>query len=174
MSSADHPIACSYWALHGELLAGPHPVVGDREAQREAARALWAAGIRTVVDLTTPGERPGIRVLWEKLAPDPSAWAWIGCPILDGGAPSRAGMQLILDAIDATLARGRGVYVHCMGGLGRTGTVVGCWWIRHALVEPQRVFEELMTRRAGQPNAHAISPETPEQFELVRSWKRGD
>jgi hypothetical protein len=171
---ADHPIACSYWALHGELLAGPHPGLGDRPAQRETVRALWEAGIRTIVDLTTPGERPAIRVLWEKLAGDASAWAWLGYPIFDGGAPSRAGMQLILDAIDASIARGRAVYVHCMGGLGRTGTVVGCWWIRHALVEPPRVFEELMVRRRGQPNAHAISPETPAQFELVRSWRQHD
>jgi hypothetical protein len=172
--SDDRPIASSYWALDRELLAGPHPMLGDRPAQRESARALWGAGIRTIVDLCTPGERPGIRVLWEKLAPDPAAWAWIGCPILDGGVPSRAGMQLVLDAIDASLARGRSVYVHCMGGLGRTGTVVGCWWIRHGVVEHARIFDELMLRRAGQPNAGAISPETPEQFQLVRSWKRGD
>lgn len=31
------------------------------------------------------------------------------------------------------LAAGQTVYVHCYGGIGRTGTVVGCWLVRHGL-----------------------------------------
>ncbi|MBL4686518.1 MAG: dual specificity protein phosphatase family protein [Nannocystaceae bacterium] len=170
----EHPIASSYWAQCGELLAGPHPCVGDRATQRASLRALAHAGIRTIVDLTTAGERPGVRVLWDKLAEDDSECAWVGSPVLNGGIPSRAGMQLVLDTIDASRARGRPVYVHCMGGLGRTGTVVACWWIRHGIVEGEHVFDALTTRRAGQPNAHSISPETAPQFRFIRAWSRGD
>ena len=36
-----------------------------------------------------------------------------------------------LDAIDAELAAGGLVYVHCWAGCGRTGVVVGCWLVRH-------------------------------------------
>lgn len=168
--AADHPIASSYWAQRGKLLAGPHPGIGDRATQRAAVRALADAGVRTVLDLTTPSELPGIRVLWEKLAPDAAQWAWIGSPVLDGGIPSRAGMQLVLDTIDASCARGRPVYVHCMGGLGRAGTVVACWWIRHGLVQGEAVFDALKERRAGQPNAQSISPETGPQFRFIRAW----
>jgi hypothetical protein len=169
-----HPIDSSYWVLQGELLAGPSPALGSREEQRVAARALADAGIRTLIDLTTPAEGSGLRVLWEKTAPDPNDWAWMRYPILDGGVPSLAGMQAILDAIDASRRRGRPVYVHCMGGLGRTGTVAGCWWIRHGLFDTEAVFAELALRRCGQSNARRPSPETSPQFQLIRSWKRGD
>ena len=172
--SAEHPIACSYWAQPGVLLAGAHPGLGDRSIQRTNVEALLEAGIRTVIDLTTPGEHPSIRVLFEKRCPDEEAWAFMNHPILDGGIPSRAGMQLVLDAIDRSQDRGRPVYVHCMGGLGRTGIVVACWWIRHGLYDAEAAFEELTHRRQGQPNQASISPETAPQFRLVRSWQRGD
>lgn len=38
-------------------------------------------------------------------------------------------MRAILDAIDR--AAGSIVYVHCWGGHGRTGTVAGCYLVRH-------------------------------------------
>ena len=91
-------------------------------------------------------------------------------PILDGGVPSRAGMTTILDAIDASRRRAAPVYVHCMGGLGRTGIVVACWWIRHGLFDAEAALRELTKRREGQPNQASISPETAPQFRLVRSW----
>jgi hypothetical protein len=170
-----HPIDGSYWALETEVLAGPHPGVGSRDQQRAAIKALVAAGIRTIVDLTTPAESTGSsRVLWEKLAADPTDAAWTQHPILDGGVPSIASMQLILDTIDASRRRGRPVYVHCMGGLGRTGTVIGCWWSRHGLFEGDAVFEQLRLRRQGQSNEHRISPETSPQFHMIRTWKRND
>ena len=40
-------------------------------------------------------------------------------------------MLAVLDAIDIALCEGHGVYIHCWGGVGRTGTVVGCWLKRH-------------------------------------------
>ncbi len=77
----------------------------------------------------------------------------------------------ILDTIDAALEEGRTVYVHCWGGVGRTGTVVGCWLVRHG-----RTGEEALAQVAEwwrgvekvwrQPE----SPETPEQCEYVRNW----
>ena len=42
----------------------------------------------------------------------------------------------ILDAIDKALEDGKNVYVHCWGGIGRTGTVVGCWLVRHGMTGP--------------------------------------
>ena len=170
-----HPIDGSYWALDGEVLAGPHPALGSRDEQRASLRALLAAGVRTIVDLTTPADSTGgARVLWEKLSPDPRDTSCTRHPILDGGVPSLASMQLILDTIDASRRRARPVYVHCMGGLGRTGTVIGCWWTRHGLFTGDDVFEQLMLRRRGQSNAHRQSPETSPQFHMIRAWKPGD
>lgn len=168
---SSHPIPDSYWADPGRLLAGPLPS-GERAATRAQVTLLLELGIRTVIDLRTPVEPPSIRALLDKLATDALDPMWIGCPILDGGAPSAAGMQTILDIIDGSIARGRGVYVHCQGGRGRTGTVVACWWIRHGRFDPEGALEELGRRRVGQPNGARPSPETGPQLRLVRSWTR--
>jgi hypothetical protein len=48
-------------------------------------------------------------------------------PIRDFSVPSKAFMTSILDKIDELIANGESIYVHCQGGHGRTGTVIGCW-----------------------------------------------
>ena len=95
------------------------------------------AGVTAVVDLT--GEIP------------------------DLGCPSRETMAGILDRIDALLAAGEVVYVHCLAGIGRTGTVVGCYLVRHGMDGAEAL--ETVTRLRG------AGPETPEQRRLVRDWR---
>lgn len=165
------PIPDSYWA-DPRILAGPLPVGIDREALRARVRGLLDAGVRTVIDLRAAGEPPGIQVLLDKLARSDEPVAWVGLPILNGAAPAEPLLELILDTIDASLARSRPVYLHCAGGRGRTGTVVACWWVRHGLYEPEAALHELARRRADQPNGHMPSPESPAQWRMVRGWRR--
>ena len=48
-------------------------------------------------------------------------------PITDGGVPAdRSALRHTLDDLRARLAGGETIVVACRGGLGRTGTVVGC------------------------------------------------
>lgn len=50
-------------------------------------------------------------------------------PIPDHGLPRSADqMQEILDEIEAALAEGRRIYLHCRTGIGRTNLVAGCWY----------------------------------------------
>ena len=84
---------------------------------------------------------------------------------------SPACMAAILDAVDDALSAGRGVYVHCLGGIGRTGTVVGCWLVRHGLTG-----EEALDQIAGWwqhvPKSRWFrqSPQTSEQWDYVLGW----
>jgi protein-tyrosine phosphatase len=73
-------------------------------------------------------------------------------------------MREILDELAAAIDEGRTVYVHCRGGIGRTGTVVGCWLVRGG-----SSGEEAITTIAAL-RGDSFSPETREQHEFVRAW----
>jgi protein-tyrosine phosphatase len=80
-------------------------------------------------------------------------------------------MTLILDAIDSAVDSESPVYVHCWGGVGRTGTVVGCHLIRHGMSAEKALerVDALYKTRPRDPYLRT-SPETAEQFDFVRNW----
>jgi hypothetical protein len=84
-------------------------------------------------------------------------------------------MVFILDAIDNSVKAGKPAYVHCRGGVGRTGMVIGCWLLRHGLAEPSDVMDVLMRlRKQDRERGDRMSPETTEQRTFVRQWRDMD
>ena len=83
-------------------------------------------------------------------------------------------MTRILDAIDTALERDEAVYVHCWGGHGCTGTVIGCWLVRHGTT-PDEAIALIRERRCDLPvfRANPLSPQTREQHAFVHSWSPG-
>ncbi len=55
------------------------------------------------------------------------------------------------------------VYVHCWGGVGRTGTVVGCWLLRHGYAVPSDVIDTIQSLRQVDPVRGHASPRTDAQ-----------
>ena len=93
-------------------------------------------------------------------------------PMSGVDVPRRHGdMNAILDAIDAALDARSSVYVHCWAGVGRTGTVVGCWLVRHGFTGDE-ALEQIAEWWKGVEKADRIpnSPETHVQREYVRRW----
>ncbi|MFN7629174.1 MAG: hypothetical protein ACK5PZ_20300, partial [Pirellula sp.] len=61
--------------------------------------------------------------------------------------------------------------VHCYGGIGRTGTVVSCWLLRHGYATNQNVFEILRElRQADEERAWRDAPENEKQKSFVLQW----
>ncbi len=157
--------ATSYWVDPARFAAGAYPA-----APADLA-ALVAAGIGGFVDLT-PARDPG------GYADDAARLARAAgrdalhrrFPIRDFGLPEIATMRTILDAIDEWLAARRAVYVHCHAGIGRTGTVVACWLVRHGRA-PAEALAELMRLRRFTRDAAAASPETEAQRAFVAAWR---
>lgn len=98
-------------------------------------------------------------------------------PIPDLGICTSERMNEILDAIDEHLAAGRTAYVHCWGGAGRTGMVVGCWLVRHgrtgveALAEVDRLFRTMPKATTSRMHRELGSPQTDAQRAMVRGWE---
>ena len=166
------PIPESYWVEEKYFLAGEFPGSYNPETTRRRMDAFLEAGINTFIDLTQPHELASYELILKEQARlyDIEA-TYHRFAIRDHGIPSRETMAAILTTIDEAIENGKGVYVHCWGGVGRTGIVVGCYLVRHGLA-PQQALERVHILFNTRPqNYYSTSPETPEQFEFVRSWR---
>jgi len=169
------PLANTYWVTPGEFLAGGHPALVDDQVE-ERLVALLAAGVRTFIDLTEQFETDGYAVVLQCLAAERGVEvAYLQFPICDRSVPSSWVMARILDLIDRALADGRPVYVHCFGGIGRTGTVVGCHLRRRGRVTREDVMARIAELRQDMAGAMAreVSPHAPEQVLMVENWSEG-
>lgn len=169
------PIDNSYWLPGGQVCAGEYP--GGRLASevRRKLSALLDAGIRSFVDLTQPvdGLRPYVHDLKQLAVERRIEVLHEPLSIRDMDIPPRPHMQRILEHLDAEVAAGRKVYVHCWGGVGRTGTVVGCHLVRggksgnEALAEIARLWTYMSEQKQRD---HPESPQTEPQRRFVREW----
>lgn len=167
----DRPYPNSYWVEPGRLLAGEYPGAETRDATRLRLRQLLERGIRTFIDLTREREMEPYAPEFEGLTADSVRHQRFA--ILDHSIPERP--QVIVDAlnaIDAALQRGEGVYVHCRAGIGRTGMVVATHLMRRGL-DNERAFDHLQTlwQECGRARHWPVVPETDEQIEYVRRWQ---
>ena len=158
-----------YWVVENKLLAGEYPRTKERNSSQKKIDALIRAGVTLFIDLTEETEgllpygdfiKSHKEVLHRRL------------PIRDVSTPLSQEVTIeILDAIDAEIAKGGIVYVHCWGGVGRTGLIVGCWLARHcgdgkaALVNLRKLWQHCPKSLNRQ------SPETPEQERYIINWK---
>ena len=78
-------------------------------------------------------------------------------------------MEAMLGLIASQMEQGHGVYVHCWGGVGRTGTVLGCLAVERG-VPREVVLGDLAGLRAGTQRAGRDAPETDEQRDFVMTW----
>lgn len=159
----------------GKLYGGEYP--GDRnpDVARTRLRSLITLGIRTFVDLTAPADRmsPYEELLAELETEAGAPLNRFSLPIADMAVPESGGiMETILKSIRESSSRAPAVYVHCWGGIGRTGTVVGCW-LRECGYDPEAALahvQHLYASHMAKVRIHPESPQTPAQKDYIRNW----
>ena len=163
----------AWWVAPGALLAGEYPA--NSAGSFAKLDRLLDAGVTSFVDLTTPedGLHPYGEALRDRGAERGIDVRHLPHPIPDLSVIDVAGYRRIVDAIDAEVAEGRVAYVHCWGGVGRTGTVVGCWLMAHGRATGDDVGDRIAALRAGTRKAHRPCPEARVQWELLEAWAQG-
>jgi len=170
------PIPESYWVEPGRLLAGEYPGIFDQEATRQRLDALIEAGFDTFIDLTKSGETvPYLPILHEEAKVYEAEVRHHRFAIGDFGLPAPSLMKTILDSIDENMRSGRKIYLHCWGGIGRTGTTVGCYLVRRGF-SGQESLRQLAEwwRRIPKSHMHPHSPETIEQMSFILNWSENE
>lgn len=174
MTTRETPLPNSYW-VNDHLLAGEYPADFDDRTSRARLGRLLDAGIRVFIDLTEEFELPPYdAVLLEEAAARGLTVDYVRMSIRDARVTTLRHMREILGNIARHAEANRPTYVHCWGGIGRTGTVIGCHLVDQghsgdeALAEVARLFATMSKEKLS--NHPGGSPETDAQRAMVREW----
>jgi atypical dual specificity phosphatase len=137
------------WFEPGKLCGSPYP---DGAALHEAA----AAGVTTVINLD---EQPHTAAALSR-----AGLTQVHLPVVDFSAPGAAQLDAGVAAIEQAIADGGAALVHCRYGVGRTGTLVACWYVSQGL-DPRDAIARVRELRPG-------SVETPGQAEAVAAFAK--
>ena len=163
-----HPLNQSFGVQgNGIFFAGEYP--GDKEEAQaqEKVNRMVHFGVRHFIDLTEEHElKPYSHLL-------PRSCTYERFPIKDVSAPKSVDeVSRLLNRLDELQMCGGYVYLHCRGGVGRTGTIVACHLartLRNATLED--VLVALRRYFADMPkSAYRKVPETQEQILFVKRF----
>lgn len=164
----NRPLHQSYevWG-NGIIYAGEYPGDKNGEIAKQKIARMYHFGIRHFIDLTEEGElRPYNHLL-------PCDTTYTRFPITDCGAPkSIESVQRLLLRIEELKKMDGYVYVHCWGGVGRTGTIIACYlaqnWDEPDLNKTLEVLRRNFTKMPK--SAYRETPETKEQIDFIERF----
>jgi protein-tyrosine phosphatase len=177
------PFPNSYWATP-LLVACEYPWTPTRTNRSQKIDLLLRAGVRTFIDLTESGElSPYAPHLAAHVAPlgidnseEHERVEYYSFPITDRSLPRSVGyVRQILDVLKDNERRGRITAVHCRGGIGRTGLIVGCWLVESGVVEDGAAALRFIAEEWKSVEKYRRFPQSPEtggQCEFVRNYER--
>ena len=166
-----------YWVVPGKLMAGEYPGAAEPAKARAKLVSIATAGIQHFVDLTEAFELSAYQPLLARIEVElHTSLGYDRFAIPDLSVPQPASRaNATLDRIDALLAAGTVPYVHCWGGIGRTGTIIGCWLVRHGASGPDALATlaerwQTVAKHVDYPN----TPQTRGQREFILGWDKLD
>ncbi|MBA3954135.1 dual specificity protein phosphatase family protein [Candidatus Dependentiae bacterium] len=167
--SGVRPNANTYWVMPNKLLAGEYPLDLKNTRGTKKIKSYLDAGITFFLDLTQSHEVKAYDTYISTLG---EGYVYKRMPIKDMKAPSKAYMAEILDTIDQAVGDGHVVYVHCRAGIGRTGTVVGAYLVRHGMTGEQALQHiAQLWKTVAKSSSNKYSPKALQQREFIRKYR---
>lgn len=175
------PFGNCYWVVPRRLLAGGYPGRRDPDEVLRNVVGLMDVGILHIISLMEEHEVAFLSKyitsyeseMGDILRRTGRALTFRRIAVEDMGVPSPRTMMEILDEIEESITDERPVFVHCLGGRGRTGTVVGCYLVRQGMDGKEALAQIQVLRQRGR-TASFPSPETRTQREMVLGWRLWD
>jgi protein-tyrosine phosphatase len=128
----------------------------DRDLAADLQTLAREHRVQTLVTLMEDHELASSRIPGLIASTEHHGIASVHFPIPDLGVPDDASdVNVLLDGIEARLASGERVVIHCLGGIGRTGTIATCLLVRRGMTvaDATRVVQD--TRCKGFPESAA-------------------
>ncbi len=167
------PIPNSYWATE-QMLACEYPGDLNKEKAQAKLTALLLAGVTDFIDLTEMHELNPYEPLLNSLAAERGITvSYQRFPIEDLNVPDAETIENVLASLVSTVTAGRKAAVHCWGGIGRTGTIIGCYLIRAQQLNGTDALAHIAGEWEGVAKRHRAprSPETAAQCRLVEGFR---
>lgn len=154
-------------AGYGTIFAGEYPGDRDDEVAKRKINHMLYFGIKHFIDLTEEQElNPYSQWL-------PEDATYVRFPIKDCCVPISVGaVSKLLKQIEELKKLDGYIYIHCWGGVGRTGTIVACMLAKwKGKVEIEEILDCLQECFSQMPkSAYRQTPETSEQVDFIRCF----
>jgi atypical dual specificity phosphatase len=136
-------LARSYWGLIKSLnwwdiidehfLLGGVPMFDDFER-------LQGQGVGAVVNLCAERQDDQLRLRRTRME-----YLWL--PVIDASPPTLEQIRCGLTWIERQMYAGRTVYIHCAAGVGRSATLLACWYVYASDMGVPHVLRFIKARR---------------------------
>ncbi len=162
----DAPIRNSY-KVDERIYAGEYPATSNEALGRKELARFTNFGITHFIDLTESGElSPYFQWL-------PKNCTYIRHSIKDCSTPSSLHeVTELLESITDIIKKDKSakIYIHCRGGIGRTGTIVGCYYAM--LLKSYALADNILQKQFSEcpKSAYRKTPETLEQRQFIMRY----
>lgn len=166
------PFKSSYWVIPNQLIVGEIPIANNDIETKAKLDSLINLNVSAVINLMEADEKDHSGNLFFNYQSHLIEHGVIThqFPIKDMDIPSPIQMMRILKQIDVYVKQRKVVYLHCWGGLGRTGTVVGCYLLSKGLADVYNVLDAISILKSQSGLADKESPQTSGQKEFILDW----
>lgn len=160
----DRPINHSYCVIPDKVYAGEY--AGDLHNPEQKIRRLEEFGITHFIDLTEEGELNPYRHLLDSYVKHHRF------PIKDVSVPkSYQEVYELMEHIDSIISDDDNkVYIHCWGGVGRTGTIVACLYEYYGESYEDAVTQLRNSFKDCPKSQWRNTPETKDQLDFIRGF----